>query len=593
MQRLTDHEKLTIQNIYEALAHQEKWDSDSLRSLIRKNRREDNSLYNKSGLIEIYRKAVDEKVIKPSELLEQRLKMKPIRTGSGVATVTVLTKPYPCPGQCIFCPNDVRMPKSYIASEPGAQRAEKNDFSPFLQTFNRLVALKNIGHDTTKIELIVLGGTWSYYPERYQIWFIKECFRALNEFNLESTLTDAIVDIDSKIEALNNDISDDKSLNSKTYNELITEIYKNRGEKLIPVEESATWDELLSQHQINENAHARCVGLVIETRPDFITEEEAIRMRKLGATKVQIGIQNLNDEVLKLNKRVHNSQRTREAITILRLAGFKIHAHWMPNLYGATPASDIEDYAKLWEPSVSPDELKIYPTSIIGGTELFELYKRGKYRPYSYDEILQVLTNTMAQTPKYCRLTRIIRDIPSQEIEAGNMISNFREIAEKELIKRGTPCNCIRCREIRQQKVTENDTLHLDIFEYKSGAGNEYLISFNIDNLEEDSNLYPRKLLGFLRLLIPETPDTPFIDELKHTAIIREVHVYGNVVSVGENKDSHTQHLGIGTKLLIEAENLARKAGYDKISVISAIGTRKYYEKKGFTMGELYMEKGL
>jgi elongator complex protein 3 len=560
------------------LLSKEKWDTEDLRKLLRKYTDDKGQNYSKSRLLKLVRDA--ELDIAPNERqrVEELLKMKPIRTSSGVAIVTVLTKPYPCPGQCIFCPNDVRMPKSYIASEPGAQRAEKNEFSPYLQTYNRLVALHKTGHDTSKIELIVLGGTWSYYPERYQIWFIKECFRAMNEFNIENEVE--IIKPEPK-----NDEIPEESTSGKTYNELIAEIARDRGEKLIPAEESATWEQLLKEHKINETTHSRNVGLVIETRPDFITEEEVIRMRKLGATKVQIGIQNLNDKVLKMNKRVHDSARTKEAIKLLRLAGFKVHAHWMPNLYGATVQSDIEDYSKLWEPKVSPDELKIYPTSIIENTELFELYKRGQYKPYNYDQLLEVLTESMKITPLYCRLTRIIRDIPKEEIAAGNTKSNFRQIAEEELKKQGLQCQCIRCREVRGKDVGELGKPELDIYEYPSSAGTEYFISYNAGG----------KILGFLRLLLPNPQDASYIEELRDKAIIREVHVYGRLVGVGKESTERPQHLGLGKKLIDASEKLAKDNSFNAISVISAIGTRKYYEKRGFTIqkNELYMHKDL
>lgn len=567
-----------IKTLTTELLNKETWDHEDLRKLLRKYVDEKGQNYSKSRLLKLVRDTELDITPKQRQRVEELLKMKPIRTSSGVAIVTVLTKPYPCPGECIFCPNDVRMPKSYIASEPGAQRAEKNEFSPYLQTYNRLVALHKTGHDTSKIELIVLGGTWSYYPERYQIWFIKECFRAMNDFNTENEVK--IIKPEPK-----NDEIPKESTSGKTYNELIAEIARDRGEKLIPIEESATWEELEEAHKTNETTHSRCVGLVIETRPDFITENEVIRMRRLGATKVQIGIQNLNDKVLQMNKRVHDSARTKEAIKLLRLAGFKVHAHWMPNLYGATVESDIEDYAKLWEPEVSPDELKIYPTSIIENTELFELYKRGQYKPYNYDQLLEVLTKSMVKTPKYCRLTRIIRDIPKQEIAAGNTKSNFRQIAEEKLKKQGLECQCIRCREIRGKDVAELGEPTLDIYEYPSSAGREFFISYNASG----------KILGFLRLLLPEPKDASYVDELKGKAIIREVHVYGKLVGVGKSSKARPQHLGLGKKMIKASEKIAVENDFDAISVISAIGTRKYYEKRGYGMekGDLYMHKDL
>jgi len=579
-------DKKTKLDIIERLQHDfkdlKKWDHETLRKILSKYTTDNGGHYSKSDLLNIYRNALETNLCQKNSNIEKGLQTKPIRTSSGVATVTVLTKPFPCPGQCIFCPNDVRMPKSYISSEPGAQRAEKNEFSPYLQTYNRLVALNNTGHNTTKIELIVLGGTWSYYPERYQIWFIKECFRAMNDFNPK--VKPEIIEINDKEVRIENN---NECENSNSYNDLIAEISKTRGESLIPKEESATWEDLKKEHKINETTHARNVGLVIETRPDFITKEEVIRMRKLGATKVQIGIQSLNDKVLSMNKRGHDVAKTEEAIKLLRQAGFKIHAHWMPNLYGSTVKSDIEDYKKLWNPKISPDELKIYPTSIIKDTELFELYRRGKYKPYDYEQLMEVLTTTMPLTPRYCRLTRIVRDIPKEEIEAGNIKSNFRQLAERELNELGTPCQCVRCREIRRDVVKDTSTIKKEIIEYKSSAGNEYFISFV--GKVENSNIHDEKLLGFLRLLLPNGKS--YINELNNNAIIREVHVYGGVVSVGKEGDKKAQHLGIGKQLIEIAESIAKDNNFKNISVISAIGTREYYKKRGFEIGEMYMKK--
>jgi elongator complex protein 3 len=578
MQNLNEIEIQLIERLEADFKSLKEWDSETIRKILAKYTTKDGGHNTKSDLLAIYRRAVEQGICQKNSNIERGLQTKPIRTSSGVATVTVLTKPYPCPGQCIFCPNDVRMPKSYIASEPGAQRAEKNDFSPYLQTYNRLVALNNTGHDTSKIELIVLGGTWSYYPERYQIWFIKECFRAMNEFN--PVKKPEIIEVDEE------EIEGNKIAESSTYNELIAEIAKNRGEKLIPKDESATWEELEKEHKINETTHARNVGLVIETRPDFITEAEVIRMRKLGATKVQLGIQTLNDEVLMMNKRGHDSAKTAEAIKLLRQAGFKIHAHWMANLHGATVKGDIEDYAKLWATGISPDELKIYPTSIIENTELFELYRRGKYKPYSYDQLMEVLTKTMPMTPRYCRLTRIIRDIPKEEIAAGNHKSNFRQLAERELNKLGTPCECIRCREVRRDIIKSENEIKEEIIEYQSSAGKEIFISYVGLNTDGED-----RLLGFLRLLLPS--EIGYIKELKNKAIIREVHVYGGVVSVGDDDDDKSQHLGLGKKLIEKAEEFAVDSDFNWITVISAIGTRKYYEKRGFVLDELYMQKNI
>lgn len=522
---------------------------EQVRKILSKHRKDDGNFFSKDELVAGYHHLIEQGVFDDNSELLEKIRMKPTRTMSGVTTVTVLTKPYPCPGNCIFCPDDVRMPKSYLSDEPGAQRAEKNLFDPYLQTYNRLVAIRNIGHNTDKIELIILGGTWSYYPEEYQIWFIKECFRALNDFGSNAKI---------------------KEITPEGY-------ATNRSE-------SATWEELFEQHRTNETADSRCIGLVVETRPDHVTEEEVIRIRKLGATKVQIGIQSLDDEILAMNGRGHTVSQTIHAIKLLRMAGFKIHAHWMANLYGSTVEKDIADYKKLWEEDIQPDELKLYPTSIIEGTILNKLYQHGKYKPYTHEELLQVITEAMKATPRYCRITRVIRDIPSDDIVYGNKYTNFRQMAEQDLIEKGQRCQCIRCREIRGSKV-EKDDLAIEIIEYKTVLGRELFISYK--TISDD------KIVGFLRLSLPKRDPTnrQFIDELIDNALIREVHVYGVVVGIGEKEKGRSQHLGLGKKLIQKAEEIAQKEKFSGISVISAIGTREYYKKLGYGKGSLYLTK--
>jgi elongator complex protein 3 len=469
--------------------------------------------------------------------------MKPIRTQSGVAIVTVLMKPYPCPGQCIFCPNEDNMPKSYISSEPGAQRALTHNFDPYEQTKYRIEALRNIGHSTDKVELIVLGGTCSTYPETYQIWFVKRCFDAMNSFN------------------------------------------KNYIEENIP-ETDITWNDLEKVQNFNESAKYRNVGLVFETRPDFITETEIIRLRKLGATKIQIGIQSLNNKILKLNQRGHSIKETKKAFSLLRLAGFKIHAHLMPNLYGSNLKQDIKDFTNLWDVDYYPDELKIYPTSIIPNTQLEILYKTGDYKPYSQEDLLKYFTKTLPNTPRSVRLTRIVRDIPSNEIVAGNKATNFRQIAENHIEELGLKIEDIRSREIRDEEVNWED-LKKEIIKYETSVSTEYFISY----ITKDDD----KICGFLRLSIPKKSlsKNHFIEELKDCAIIREIHVYGTLVSIGEESEGEAQHLGLGKHLIEISEEITKREGYQKLAVISAIGTREYYKKRGFTKDNLYMKKNI
>jgi len=550
-----------------------------------------------------------------------KIQLKPTRTISGVATVTVLTKPFPCPGECIFCPSDIRMPKSYLSNEPGAQRAEKNNFDPYLQTYRRIKALDNIGHTVEKIEVIILGGTWSFYPEKYQIWFIKRIFEALNDFSIgkddtQSTekLTGKLIipkefdqnflsrtELDSKFKHVNLTLANGdtaefdggefvkkaaKIANKKQtpYNLAVTEIIKTTRGKILENYESSSWEELEIQQKINETAKSRCVGLVIETRPDNISEKEVIRIRRLGCTKTQIGIQSLQDKVLRLNKRGHLVVSTKKAFRLLRLAGLKIHGHWMANLYGSTPEADILEYRQLFsDPDLKPDELKIYPCSLIETAELLDYYNKGLWKPYNYDELLQVVSTAIKDTPEYCRLTRVIRDIPGTDILVGNKLTNFREYAEKELKQKGLKARDIRSREIKGKTVTLED-LHLDIIEFETSTGTENFLQF----ITKD-----REIAGFLRLFLPKNEKHPFIAELDFSSIIREIHVYGKTVAIGDKQTGKAQHLGLGSKLIEKAKQISTDKGYTKMAVISAIGTREYYTKKGFDMGVLYQSMGL
>lgn len=599
----TTQEKIIFNSIYNQILATSDLSWPKLRTILHKFPKNGNSIYSKDELIAGFRELDKEGVIdlqKNSEVLEN-LRLKPTRTISGVATVTVLTKPYPCPGECIFCPNDIRMPKSYLSDEPGAQRAERNNFDPYLQTYRRLKALYSIGHSVDKVEVIILGGTWSFYPERYQIWFIKRIFDALNEFSLGVDHTDEVelflgssklipenygknwlsrgeVAGGKKSDFLSN-ASEITNAKPTTYNIEVTKIIKETRGKLIEDYESATWEELEQQQQINETAKCRNVGLVIETRPDKISPKEVIRIRRLGCTKTQIGIQSLNDEVLDLNHRGHHVQETRYAFKLLRQAGLKIHGHWMANLYGSTPEKDIEDYQKLFnDPDFCPDELKVYPCSLLETAELMDYYQKGLWKPYSFEDLLEVVSKVIAQTPQYCRLSRVIRDIPGGDIVVGNKLTNFREYAEKELDRLGVVKKDIRSREIKGKTVLKDD-LSLKIIEYPVQIGTEEFLQFVTDQ---------NQIAGFLRLSLPNYEVHPFMPELSGCAVIREVHVYGGAVSIGRSDQGKAQHLGLGTELIEKAKEIAKDKGYSKIAVISAIGTREYYKKRGFELEGLY-----
>lgn len=590
--KLTEHKEQMIK-LLKLLLEQENLDKKTYSQVIKKFTKANGHLYSKDEVIFSYKELAGKGEIPDyDENFVHQIKMKPVRTISGVTPVTVLTKPFPCPGKCIFCPSDIRMPKSYLSDEPGAQRAERNWFDPYLQVYNRLQALKNIGHKTDKVELIVLGGTWSYYPENYQIWFIKECFRALNEFDIKDGREEILKKyrkLSDKLTLSDNPEKNKEKLASKqfsgeddkTYNKVIDENYLEP-EKEIGLDniQTSTWEELEKQQVVNESAGVRSVGLVIETRPDHISEKEVIRVRRLGCTKTQIGVQSLTDDVLKKNHRGHNVAATRRAFKLLRLAGFKIHAHMMANLYGSNPENDVEDFKKLFnDPDFKPDELKLYPCSLIGSAELMQYYKKGLWQPYSYDELLHVISSSIKYTPEYCRLTRVIRDIPSPDIVVGNKLTNFRQIAEDKLKKIGELSKDIRAREIRNEVFSE-DEIKFKVTDYETSISNEKFLQFYVEKDDQE------KILGFLRLSLPTVEQ--FMDELKGSAMIREIHVYGSVVNIGERTKGKVQHLGLGTKLIAKAKEFAQQSGYKKLNVISAIGTKNYYRKKGFSDGNLY-----
>ena len=551
--------------------------SDVMEAILRRHPRDGRGFYSRAQLIAGARYLVAQGAIElDEELFVSRIRMRPVRTQSGVTPLTVLTKPYPCPGGCVFCPNDVRMPKSYLADEPGAQRAALNHFDPYLQTWNRLSTYRAIGHPVGKVEMIILGGTWSSHPEAYQIWFVKRCFQALNDFGSGR-------DGREEVARLTPDFRSLRAEAGRNYNEVVGEhLREGLGGTLVDPGESAGWAELEVVHKENEEAHCRCVGLVVETRPDHLSVEEVHRIRRLGCTKVQIGYQSLSDKILAANKRGHEVADTRRAMEWLRAAGFKIHAHWMPNLLAATPESDIEDFERLFgDADFRPDELKIYPCSLIETAELMEYHQRGEWRPYDHAELLEVVTTSLERVPRYCRVTRVIRDISSDDIVEGNKLTNFRQIAERELAKQGRQCRDIRAREIRSERV---DLASLEYREtrYRSGIGEEVFLEFVTG---ED------RIAGFARLSLPERPAD--LDELVGSALLREVHVYGAATALGTRSSKRTQHRGLGQKLVKAAVRNAREAGYANLAVISAVGTRVWYRRIGFVDGDLYQHRPL
>jgi elongator complex protein 3 len=493
---------------------------------MRRNPLPEGGYLGKHMLVSAYRQLVDSGEWQPDPQLLARIRMKPMRTLSGVTTVTVLTKPYPCPGKCIFCPTDVRMPKSYLPDEPGAMRALQHNFDPFEQVVARIEALEAVGHPTDKIELLILGGTWSSYRKDYQEWFLLECFRALN---------------------------------------------------------GTSSDSLEQAQKRNETALHRNVGLVIETRPDHVNPRELVWLRRLGVTKVQMGAQSLDDRILALNNRGHTLAETRQAVALLRAAGFKIVLHWMPNLLGASLQSDQEDFGHLWQ-GLCPDEIKIYPCQLLSNAELYDYWQRGEYHPYSTKELIDLLAEVKTTIPRYCRVNRVIRDIPSTHVVEGNKRTSLRLDVHKEMERRGTRCQCVRCREVRGQQINPA-ALRLEELVYQADGAEEHFLSFATPD---------DHLAGFLRLSLPgsQSPTTGLAD-LEQAAIIREVHVYGQSLKIGSEQQGAAQHAGLGTALIEKATAIAREQGYSRLAVIAAVGTRRYYQSRGFRRGELYHFKAL
>ncbi len=476
--------------------------------------------------------------IKQNLALKNLLKTRKVRTLSGIASITVITKPYSCPGKCLYCPDEAEMPKSYLANEPACMRAVLTKFDPYKQVEARINSLQLTGHATDKIELIVLGGTWSAYPKKYQTWFIKRCFDAANR-----------------------------------------KVSKN----------------LKAAQKLNEKAKNRIIGLTLETRPDCVTTEEIKRMRSLGCTRVELGIQSIYNDVLKYNKRGHNVNAIINATKLLKNAGLKITYHMMLNLPGSDLKKDEKRFEGLFSGSPAstrrrgeagdfqPDQLKIYPCVVLKTSPLYKLWKQKKYKPYLKKQLVNLLIRIKKKIPPYVRIIRVIRDIPSQSIIAGNKITNLRQIIKD---KTGNICQCIRCREIKHQ-VSGIKYQELIRRDYEASEGKEIFLSF-----EDTKN---DKLLAFLRLRITSNWTLPF---LRNSALIRELHVYGRVASL--NPKSYTlnpkliQHKGLGKKLMKMGEKIAKEEfGFSKIAVISGIGVREYYRKLGYKLKDGYMVKRL
>jgi len=482
--------------------------------------------------------------------VKEFLRRKPVRTISGVAVIAAMTSPAPCPhGVCVPCPGGpdsaFASPQSYMGREPATMRAIQNEYDPYRQVTSRLTQLKTIGHEIDKAELIVMGGTFSARSIDYQEWFTKRCIEAMNDF----------YDTDWR----------------NNVNNIGTEY------PYVTVEDV---------QKANETAMIRNIGITFETRPDWARKEHVDRMLALGATKIEIGVQNVYDFVLSRIERGHTVADTVEANRVLRDSGLKVGFHMMPQLPGVDAARDLRGFKKLFtDPRFMPDYLKIYPTLVTEGTRLYDMWERGEYKAHDLEETIDLIADIKSILPKWVRLQRIQRDIPAQQIFCGVTKSNIRQLAEERLHERGGRCRCIRCREVGHSilKGTEPnvDNIELTVETYDSCGGVEHFISF--EDVGQDI------LIGFLRLRFPGAPHR---SELEGAALVRELHVYGSMVPVGAGaKGMDWQHRGYGAELLAYAEELARENGYQKLSIISGVGVREYYRKLGYARDGVYMSK--
>ena len=464
--------------------------------------------------------------------LRKVLVRKPAKTASGVAVIALMPKPYACPhGRCTYCPGGIEFnsPNSYTGKEPSSLNAIENEFDPKLQIISKIEKLVAFGHDPSKMEIVIVGGTFLFMPKDYQTNFIKSCYDALNG-------------------------TDSQDLEEAKSN--------------------------------NEHALIRNVGFTIETKPDYCKKEHVDLMLSYGITRIEIGVQSLQERVYDLVNRGHNYNDVVESFQISKDAGYKIVAHMMPGLPTMTPEEDVADFKKLFSDSqLRPDMLKIYPSLVIENTPLYEEYKQGKYTPYSDEDMIKVLTEAKRNTPKWVRIMRVQREISPNEIIAGPKSGNLRQIVHQNLAKQGLSCKCIRCREAGlSNKKSDTGYVELKRIDYDSSGGKEVFLSYE----DKSESIY-----GFLRLRKPSAD--AHRDEInQNVCIVREIHVYGKSLRLGEKEDSEIQHSGLGKNLMKEAEKISKEE-FDakKILVISAVGTREYYQRLGYSLYGPYMAKTL
>jgi len=499
-----------------------------------------------------------------NQQLRNLITKKKCKSNSGVLVITVLTSAHPeyidedggvrqarfsCKHDCAYCPNEpahegnnrVAQPRSYLYSEPAVLRANANDFDPIKQMNSRITSLINMGHIPDKLEIIVLGGTWSEYPRNYQDRFISDLYYAANVY------------FDSS------DSSDSVKRPKKTLEEEI---------------------------EINESAKIHIIGLTLETRPDTITIEEIANFRRYNCTRVQLGVQHTSNAVLKKIMRGHTIERAYEAIKLLKNNCYKVDIHIMPNLPGATVEMDkamLEEV--LYDERIQVDQYKIYPTAIVPFTRIKRWFDEGSYVPYDDLLLYELIKEFKQKVQRYKRLNRIIRDIPGHYIEGGysTKFVNMRQLLQDDMRRNKWGCECIRCREVKGNQVAL-DTIEFHCETYRASGGDEYHLSFDTD----------KYLIGFLRLRLPELygSDT-VLPCIRGCALIRELHVYSNLNDVGNTIEGSLQHRGFGKQLVAKAEEIARERGYRKVAIISGTGVRGYYKKLGYHLIDTYMIKDI
>jgi elongator complex protein 3 len=471
------------------------------------------------------------------EDLQEVLQRKPVRTASGVSPVAIMTSPHQCPhGKCLYCPggpgSEFSSSQSYTGHEPAAARGVQNDYDPYGQVTLRLEQLREIGHPVDKVELILMGGTMTARSHDYQEWFVKRALEAMNDYDADSEPEPA------EDESFAQDPAD--------------------------VEFSYLEDVIAE----NEQDDVRAIGITFETKPDWCDPEQIDRMLDLGGTKVEVGVQTTYERINREMHRGHGVQASIDANRRLRDAAFKVGFHMMPGQPGMSEEMCLEDFRRLFEDEKwKPDYLKIYPTLVVRGTATYDWWHQDEFEPLQNQEAAELVAEIKSMIPKYTRLQRVQRDIPADFIDAGVWKSNLRQLARRKMDDHGWTCDCIRCREVGMNDENP-ENVELDVMTYEAAGGTEHFISYE----DPDKDL----LVGFCRL---REPGNPVRRELQNAALVRELHVYGPMIELGDQ--SHDwQHKGYGKKLLRKAEEMAADAGYDKLSVISGIGAREYYREK-------------